>query len=215
MIAITSNCFHASLSSKKFLLSSHYYLLLIPLLLRLLLLLLSLSPSGVQTALDNFPEISVVTELKKDGETPAFKVRLSGKAYNKKTMKPCKTPHKAPQVRRDPSAPCCIASLFPVEGSVSRFIYFSTTSQDYFIALIVFSRLSCSLLTDWSLKLWNSCSSALFPLSAGVHGGSAENSVVLSVSLPAALQVSHVPHVQGRGKTPICLCSVASKPEWM
>lgn len=57
--------------------------------------------SCVQTALDNFPEISVVTELKKDGETPAFKVRLSGKAYNKKTMKPCKTPHKAPQVRGD------------------------------------------------------------------------------------------------------------------
>lgn len=51
----------------------------------------------LKTALDNFPEISVVTELKKDGETPAFKVRLSGKAYNKKTMKPCKTPHKAPQ----------------------------------------------------------------------------------------------------------------------
>lgn len=53
----------------------------------------------VQTALDNFPEISVVTELKKDGETPAFKVRLSGKAYNKKTMKPYKMPHKVPQVR--------------------------------------------------------------------------------------------------------------------
>lgn len=53
-----------------------------------------------QTALDNFPEISVVTELKKDGETPAFKVRLSGKAYNKKTMKPYKMPNKVPQVRR-------------------------------------------------------------------------------------------------------------------
>ena len=55
----------------------------------------------LQTALDNFPEISVVTELKKDGETPAFKVRLSGKAYNKKTMKPYKMPNKVPQVRRD------------------------------------------------------------------------------------------------------------------
>lgn len=54
----------------------------------------------LQTALDNFPEISVVTELKKDGETPAFKVRLSGKAYNKKTMKPYKMPNKVPQVRQ-------------------------------------------------------------------------------------------------------------------
>lgn len=52
-----------------------------------------------QTALDNFPEISVVSELKKDGETLAFKVRLSGKAYNKKTMKPYKMPNKVPQVR--------------------------------------------------------------------------------------------------------------------
>lgn len=51
----------------------------------------------LKTALDNFPEISVVTELKKDGETPAFKVRLSGKAYNKKTMKPHKMPNKVPQ----------------------------------------------------------------------------------------------------------------------
>ena len=55
----------------------------------------------LQTALDSFPEISVVTELKKDGETPAFKVRLSGKAYNKKTMKPYKMPNKVPQVRQD------------------------------------------------------------------------------------------------------------------
>ncbi|XP_076582920.1 glutamine and serine-rich protein 1 isoform X2 [Chaetodon auriga] len=51
----------------------------------------------LKTALDNFPEISVVTELKKDGETPAFKVRLSGKSYNKKTMKPHKMPNKVPQ----------------------------------------------------------------------------------------------------------------------
>lgn len=42
----------------------------------------------------------MVTELKKDGETPAFKVRLSGKAYNKKTMKPYKMPNKVPQVRQ-------------------------------------------------------------------------------------------------------------------
>ncbi len=55
----------------------------------------------LQTALDSFPEISVVTELTKDGETPAFKVRLSGKAYNKKTMKPHKMPNKVPQVRQD------------------------------------------------------------------------------------------------------------------
>ncbi|XP_042359738.1 glutamine and serine-rich protein 1 [Plectropomus leopardus] len=51
----------------------------------------------LKTALDSFPEISVVTELKKDGETPAFKVRLSGKAYNKKTLKPYKMPNKVPQ----------------------------------------------------------------------------------------------------------------------
>uniref|UniRef100_A0A3Q1FQP0 Glutamine and serine rich 1 n=1 Tax=Acanthochromis polyacanthus TaxID=80966 RepID=A0A3Q1FQP0_9TELE len=51
----------------------------------------------LKTALDSFPEISVVTELKKDGETPAFKVRLSGRAYNKKTMKPYKMPNKVPQ----------------------------------------------------------------------------------------------------------------------
>ncbi|KAM4602819.1 glutamine and serine-rich protein 1 [Polymixia lowei] len=50
----------------------------------------------LKTALDSFPEISIVTELKKDGETPAFKVRLSGKAYNKKTMKPYKMPNKVP-----------------------------------------------------------------------------------------------------------------------
>uniref|UniRef100_A0A8C4FNR3 DUF4211 domain-containing protein n=1 Tax=Denticeps clupeoides TaxID=299321 RepID=A0A8C4FNR3_9TELE len=49
-----------------------------------------------KSALDTFPEISVVTELKKDGETPAFKVCLSGKAYNKKTMKPSKSPSKLP-----------------------------------------------------------------------------------------------------------------------
>uniref|UniRef100_A0A4W4DUV9 DUF4211 domain-containing protein n=1 Tax=Electrophorus electricus TaxID=8005 RepID=A0A4W4DUV9_ELEEL len=45
-----------------------------------------------KNALDSFPELSVVTELKTDGETPTFKVRLSGKAYNKKTMKPSKSP---------------------------------------------------------------------------------------------------------------------------
>lgn len=78
--------------------------------------LCSLLPSCVQTALDNFPEISVVTELKKDGETPAFKVRLSGKAYNKKTMKPCKTPHKAPQVRGDSAV---LSKVFQ-EGAVFR-----------------------------------------------------------------------------------------------
>lgn len=51
----------------------------------------------LKTALDSFPEIAVVTELKKDGDTPAFKVRLSGRAYNKKTMKPYKLPNKVPQ----------------------------------------------------------------------------------------------------------------------
>ncbi|XP_072551073.1 glutamine and serine-rich protein 1 isoform X2 [Salminus brasiliensis] len=51
---------------------------------------------GFKNALDIFPELSVVTELKTDGETPTFKVRLSGKAYNKKTMKPSKSPVKLP-----------------------------------------------------------------------------------------------------------------------
>lgn len=41
----------------------------------------------------------MVTELKKDGETPAFKVRLSGKAYNRKNMKPSRSPSKLPLVR--------------------------------------------------------------------------------------------------------------------
>uniref|UniRef100_A0AAV2LS20 DUF4211 domain-containing protein n=1 Tax=Knipowitschia caucasica TaxID=637954 RepID=A0AAV2LS20_KNICA len=50
----------------------------------------------LKTALDSFPEIAVVTELKKDGET-AFKIRLSGRAYNRKTMKPYKLPNKVPQ----------------------------------------------------------------------------------------------------------------------
>ncbi|XP_066540989.1 glutamine and serine-rich protein 1 [Hoplias malabaricus] len=49
-----------------------------------------------KNALDSFPELSVVTELKTDGETPTFKVRLSGRAYNKKTMKPSKAPVKLP-----------------------------------------------------------------------------------------------------------------------
>ncbi|XP_072322005.1 glutamine and serine-rich protein 1 [Eucyclogobius newberryi] len=51
----------------------------------------------LKTALDSFPEIAVVTELKKDGETPAFKVRLGGRPYNKKTMKPDKLLNKMPQ----------------------------------------------------------------------------------------------------------------------
>lgn len=51
----------------------------------------------LKTALDSFPDIAVVTELKKDGESPGFKVRLSGRAYNKKTMKPYKMPNKVPQ----------------------------------------------------------------------------------------------------------------------
>ncbi|XP_077376152.1 glutamine and serine-rich protein 1 [Festucalex cinctus] len=51
----------------------------------------------LKMALDSFPEISVVTELTNDGETPAFKVRLGGMAYNRKTMKPDKMPQKVPQ----------------------------------------------------------------------------------------------------------------------
>lgn len=69
---------------------------------------------GPQTALDSFPEIAVVTELTKDGETPAFKVRLSGKAYNKKTMKPYKMLNKVPQVRQEP----CTFSIRPAESTI-------------------------------------------------------------------------------------------------
>lgn len=75
----------------------------------------------LQTALDSFPEISVVTELKKDGETPAFKVRLSGKAYNKKTMKPYKMPNKVPQVRGR-LVKFSVLMLCPAEGAVSPFM---------------------------------------------------------------------------------------------
>ncbi|XP_035274092.1 glutamine and serine-rich protein 1-like [Anguilla anguilla] len=49
-----------------------------------------------KNALDSFPELSVVAELTKDGETPTFKVRLSGKAYHKKTMRPSKASSKLP-----------------------------------------------------------------------------------------------------------------------
>ncbi|XP_059420589.1 glutamine and serine-rich protein 1-like [Carassius carassius] len=49
-----------------------------------------------KNALDSLPELSVVTELKTDCETPVFKVRLSGRAYNRKTMKPSKSPCKLP-----------------------------------------------------------------------------------------------------------------------
>lgn len=49
-----------------------------------------------KNALDSFPELSVVTELNTDCETPIFKVRLSGRAYNRKTMKPSKSPSKLP-----------------------------------------------------------------------------------------------------------------------
>jgi len=72
-----------------------------------------------QAALDSFPELSVVTELKKDGETPAVKVRLSGKAYNKKTMKPYKMPNKVPQVRRDRgSVEFTVLAICPAEGAI-------------------------------------------------------------------------------------------------
>lgn len=72
-----------------------------------------------QAALDSFPELSVVTELKKDGETPAVKVRLSGKAYNKKTMKPYKMPNKVPQVRRERgSVEFAVLDICPAEGAI-------------------------------------------------------------------------------------------------
>ncbi|XP_048887241.1 glutamine and serine-rich protein 1 [Brienomyrus brachyistius] len=49
-----------------------------------------------KSALDNFPELSLVTEAKKDEDNPPFKVRLSGKAYNRKTMRPSKAASKVP-----------------------------------------------------------------------------------------------------------------------
>ncbi|KAG7473696.1 hypothetical protein MATL_G00098630 [Megalops atlanticus] len=49
-----------------------------------------------KNALDSFPEFSLVKELKNDGETPSFKIRLGGKAYNKKTMRPSKAVSKLP-----------------------------------------------------------------------------------------------------------------------
>ncbi|MBN3305349.1 QSER1 protein, partial [Amia calva] len=49
-----------------------------------------------KNALDSFPELAVVADLKKDGETPSFKVRLSGKSYNKKTLRPAKASSKLP-----------------------------------------------------------------------------------------------------------------------
>lgn len=69
---------------------------------------------SLQTALDSFPEISVVTELKKDGETPSFKVRLGGKAYNRKTMKPSKSPTKLPLVRDPSDLPLCTVHPHPL-----------------------------------------------------------------------------------------------------
>lgn len=79
----------------------------------------------MQTALDSFPEISVVTELKKDGETPAFKVRLSGKAYNKKTMKPYKMPNKVPQVSQHTGFMAFAVKGFncPADGAMSPFAF--------------------------------------------------------------------------------------------
>ncbi|XP_061132232.1 glutamine and serine-rich protein 1 [Syngnathus typhle] len=52
---------------------------------------------ALKTALDSLPEITVVTELTNDGETPAFKVRLGGMAYNRKTLKPDEMPNQVPQ----------------------------------------------------------------------------------------------------------------------
>ncbi|XP_077568725.1 glutamine and serine-rich protein 1 isoform X2 [Stigmatopora nigra] len=51
----------------------------------------------LKTALDSFPEILVVTELRNDGDTPSFKVRLGGTAYDKKTMKPDTKANHVPQ----------------------------------------------------------------------------------------------------------------------
>ncbi|KAG5839986.1 hypothetical protein ANANG_G00211320 [Anguilla anguilla] len=49
-----------------------------------------------KNALDSFPELSLVTALEKDGENPSFKVQLSGKAYNRKTLRPSKASSKLP-----------------------------------------------------------------------------------------------------------------------
>lgn len=153
----------------------------------------------LQTALDSFPEISVVTELKKDGETPAFKVRLSGKAYNKKTMKPHKMPNKVPQVRQDD-----LLVQFTV-----FLIYVQQMAQCHHFMFLIHS---CILLGTEAMvpfpvmlsptNIWFiyqvsliKCFKTLLFAFLGVYSGPAENSVVLSVPLFAALQVSHVPHV--------------------
>ncbi|XP_064168463.1 glutamine and serine-rich protein 1-like isoform X2 [Anguilla rostrata] len=49
-----------------------------------------------KNALDSFPELSLVTALEKDGENPSLKVQLSGKAYNRKTLRPSKASSKLP-----------------------------------------------------------------------------------------------------------------------
>ena len=56
--------------------------------------------------------------MKKDGDASAFKVRLSGRAYNKKTMKPYKVANKVPQVK----LLICICSLFVFQKEMSQVV---------------------------------------------------------------------------------------------
>lgn len=102
-----------------------------------------------QTALDNFPEISVVTELKKDGETPAFKVRLSGKAYNKKTMKPYKMPNKVPQVRP------CDCEKCPAGGVVAS-LSFNCMWHQFMFSNIRETFFDCLWLSSFRSIQWTS-----------------------------------------------------------
>uniref|UniRef100_A0A8C1RE88 Glutamine and serine-rich protein 1-like n=1 Tax=Cyprinus carpio TaxID=7962 RepID=A0A8C1RE88_CYPCA len=84
-----------------------------------------------KNALDSLPELSVVTELKTDCETPVFKVRLSGRAYNRKTMKPSKSPCKLPLIRllklrgkdlgQEEKVQTCMCNGTWVEGLFDRF----------------------------------------------------------------------------------------------
>lgn len=91
----------------------------------------------------------MVTELKKDGETPAFKVRLSGKAYNKKTMKPYKMPNKVPQVRQVvPFVNFTVLSIY-VQQRVQCHVFFTQS----FPVLSPIMYLSCISIKNFEIIL--------------------------------------------------------------
>lgn len=84
-----------------------------------------------QNALDSFPELSVVTELKTDCETPVFKVRLSGRAYNRKSMKPSRSPSKLPLVRT--AGPAVQVLLIPNILISARYIFWPLGGIPYWL----------------------------------------------------------------------------------